>query len=235
MSHEVSDSWSPPVRRRLFLMRHGEVDYFTPEGRPVPHATVSLSGLGRDQAAAAAAALAGVPFDVAVCSGLPRTRETAERVLAGRGVTLTDEPRLREIEPGRLSEWAVGDAAAVRRIILDGLSDVGPGSSFLAGETFGAVARRVREALDDLLARPWGTALVVAHSVVNRLILSWALDSPLSALGRFEQDACCVNLIEWHERTPLVRLVNHTPWAPAKEGLTHSTLEGLYLQFLRGK
>ena len=38
--------------------------------------------------------------------------------------------------------------------------------------------------------------LVVAHGVVNRLILAKLLGAPLGALGKLEQDACCINLIE---------------------------------------
>src|SRR6185312_4622393 len=67
-------------RRRLYLMRHGHVDYFG--GHSDSHA-VTLTRRGQSEAEAAAKAFAHVRFDRAVCSGLPRTRETAEAVLAG--------------------------------------------------------------------------------------------------------------------------------------------------------
>jgi broad specificity phosphatase PhoE len=51
-----------PRRRRIFLMRHGEVNYFE-EGRPVPPPEARLNAEGREQAHAAALALATVPFD----------------------------------------------------------------------------------------------------------------------------------------------------------------------------
>ncbi len=60
-------------RRRLYLMRHGHVDYFG--GATDIHA-VTLTRRGRSEAEAAAKAFAHVRFDCAVCSGLPRTRET---------------------------------------------------------------------------------------------------------------------------------------------------------------
>ena len=73
----------PPVRRRLYLMRHGSVDYFTADGTPVPPHTVPLNDAGRAQADAAGAlfAAAGVRFDRVLASGLARTVETAQRVL----------------------------------------------------------------------------------------------------------------------------------------------------------
>jgi broad specificity phosphatase PhoE len=71
-------------RRRLFLMRHGSVTYFDASGRPYPPETVPLNDEGRAQADAAghAFAAAGVRFDRVIVSGLPRTVETAARVLA---------------------------------------------------------------------------------------------------------------------------------------------------------
>ena len=37
----------PGTRRRLYLMRHGSVSYFTPEGKPLPPETVPLSSAER--------------------------------------------------------------------------------------------------------------------------------------------------------------------------------------------
>ncbi|HEY8972906.1 MAG TPA: histidine phosphatase family protein, partial [Burkholderiaceae bacterium] len=44
-----------PARRRLYLMRHGSVDYFKADGTPVPPHTVPLNEAGRAQADAAGA------------------------------------------------------------------------------------------------------------------------------------------------------------------------------------
>src|ERR1700744_2476045 len=72
-------------RRRLYLMRHGHVDYFARHG--VAEGAINVVPLtkrGRLQAEAAGAALAHVAFDRAVCSGYPRTFETATLVLAAQ-------------------------------------------------------------------------------------------------------------------------------------------------------
>src|SRR5580704_19125471 len=70
-------------RRRIYLMRHGNVDYLSPEVvRSRSTRDVVLSPRGRKEAAAAGRAFAQVPFDRAICSGYPRTRETAEIVLS---------------------------------------------------------------------------------------------------------------------------------------------------------
>src|SRR5688572_22745764 len=94
---ERNDPWPPPPRRRVYLMRHGEVEYFDADGRPFRPETVPLTAAGEEQARAAGAALADVLIDRAVTSGLARTNATARLVLAEREVPLDEEPRLREI------------------------------------------------------------------------------------------------------------------------------------------
>ncbi len=63
-------------RRRLYLMRHGHVDYFAhhvvESGNT--HA-VTLTVRGRSEAEAAGSAFSHTRFDRAICSGLLRTKE----------------------------------------------------------------------------------------------------------------------------------------------------------------
>src|SRR3954447_26317052 len=95
----------PPVRRRVYLMRHGEVDYFDAAGRAVNPDRVTLNDLGRRQATAVASGLGGVPFDRAITSRPPRTEETARLVLSDRPVSLSQDPRFREIRTAKMSDF----------------------------------------------------------------------------------------------------------------------------------
>ncbi|GIU66278.1 histidine phosphatase family protein [Candidatus Phycosocius spiralis] len=65
-------------------MRHGNRDYGRRMGVKAMTSPWSGLPLGKDQAAAAGAAFAHMPLDIAVCSGLSRTRETAQIVLSHR-------------------------------------------------------------------------------------------------------------------------------------------------------
>jgi probable phosphoglycerate mutase len=237
MAANATPIWEPAARRRIYLMRHGEVDYFDETGRPFRPETVPLNARGREQARAAGEGLREMAFDRAVTSGLARTEETARLVLAGRAVPVEVEPRLREIETGRMREWSGVSAEQVQRAVLGALDDLTTESRFLAGETFGELGERLESCWRDLLARPdWRTLLVVAHGVVNRWLLCHAVGAPLPALAGFEQDAACINLIEVDKTGRcLVRLVNFTPLDPTKAGFSHNTLEGLYAQYLRGR
>ena len=228
--------WQPPSRRRLWLMRHGAVDYFA--GPNTDFSSPELSARGVEQARAAGRLLASLDIDHLVTSGMPRTRHTASLALPGR--TAVEDPRWREIEPAKLAQPAPGsvpDPAALQAV----LGTLGPGltdtSRFLGGETFGSARTRVAAALTDLLADPaWKQCLVVAHSVSIRLALLHLLEAPLDSLCRLEQDTGCLNLVEVDGAgLPLVRLVNFTPPSPAKDQYPHSSLEELLLQFLKAQ
>jgi broad specificity phosphatase PhoE len=230
---QASEKWSPPSRRRIYLMRHGEVDYFDPQGKPQHPACVPLTPLGRQQAEAARDALASVPLDRVITSGLPRTVETASFIVHTSGLTLEVEANLREIEPGRLKELA--DPEQAFRDLLEG--NFAPERSFLGGETFGSFRERVVPCFWRLVGEPaWSHLLIVAHGIVNRLLLGECLGVGLEAVAHLEQDAGGINLIEVDEAGKCtVRLVNHTPLDPLKQSLTRTTTEILYVQFLRGR
>lgn len=236
MIQEASEKWFPR-RRRVWLMRHGEVDYFDAAGRPHRPESVTLNALGQEQARAAGVSLENVPLDRAIHSGLDRTRQTLNLVLGARALPVTEEPRFREIQTGRMSDWAGADPAAVRDAILRALpANLNPEDRFLGGETYASLGERVGAAWRELLAdESWKQVLIVAHGVVNRFLIAGCLGASLAAMGALEQDAGCINLIEVDNKGGgLVRKVNFTPLSPVKQGLELSTLEGLFQQYLRG-
>ena len=85
-------------RRRIYLMRHGSVTYFDADGKPHLPEQVPLNEQGRVQATAAGRVFAHekITFDRVIVSGLPRTVETANRVLAetGQDIALENWPKL---------------------------------------------------------------------------------------------------------------------------------------------
>jgi probable phosphoglycerate mutase len=233
-------------RRRVYLMRHGHVDYFAP-GITDPR-TVTLTDTGRAQAAAARAALAGVDFDIAVHSGLPRTIETAAIVLDGRnGLSARPEEGLEELKSG----WLVADSREELAARLAFCFDAAgaEGARFLPdGESFAAAEVRITGAMERLIkGSAWKTALIVAHEGVNRILLGWATGGGLKTIGAFEQDLGCINVIDLDvtagaltgglviERA-ILKSVNVTPYDFVKAGLPRTSLEHLFdVDFGRGR
>lgn len=233
-------------RRRLYLMRHGHVDYFAP-GITDPR-FVSLTPTGHAQAAAARDALAGVSFDIAIHSGLPRTIETAAIVLEGReGPNAVAEEGLEELKSGWLRAGSREELAARLAFCFDAAG--AEGARFLPdGESFAGAQARITAAIERLIrGNLWKTALVVAHEGVNRIILGWATGGGLKTIGAFEQDLGCINVIDLDvtageltgnlviERA-IVKSVNLTPYDFVKAGLPRTSLEHLFdVDFGRGR
>lgn len=210
------------MRRRLLLLRHGEVDYF-PQGKPVPTQSVGLTERGRKQAEAVGALLRQVPLDLAVHTGLPRTEETLAIVLQGRTVPVEAWPEFQEIRPGRLRELEDPERAFREAFHPKDLSE-----RFLGGERYADFLARVLPAYERLLLRPWDTLLLVAHGGVIRALLSYALTGQPGFLP-LEVHPCGLSILDLGER-PLLRVHNLTPHEPLPQTRL-STMEALWLAY----
>lgn len=223
-------------RRRVYLMRHAHVSYFDADGRPLDPRTVPLTAEGRAQARAAADLLADVRFDVAVCSGLARTVETARIVLGARRVPLEEDARLKEVRGGRL---AAVPADALERTIAfayDGAGD--PDGGFIGGERWVDFGARVGAAFDALVARDdWLNLLVVAHDGVNRVLMSTLAGAGLAGLKAFEQDPACINILELDVRDGRLerghlRAVNLAAYDPVRDGQHLMVMEKIHRSYV---
>lgn len=226
-------------RRRITLMRHGHVDYFAPD--ITDPRTVPLTDEGRRQAEAARDALRHSRFDVAVSSGLPRTKETAEIILAGNDAppVLETVEGLEEVKSGWIVAKSREELAARLAYSFDNAE--AEGASFLPeGETFANAEERIVASLSELVTTgDWKTALIVAHEGVNRIALGWASGGGLRTIAAYEQDLCCVNLIDF-DITPnaegdglqiervMIKAMNVTPYDFVKKGLSRTSLEHLF-------
>lgn len=227
-------------RRRIYLMRHGSVTYFDAAGKPVLPESVPLNELGRTQASAAGRLFADaqVRFDRVIVSGLPRTVETATRVLAetGQDVAIETWPALEEIRGGRLSLIADADLKDAFTGAFEGM--VGEDKRFLGGESVGELMDRIHPAVTRLRAdAEWDTVLLVLHGGVNCAILSLALTGQRMFLGALSQHAGCINALDVgaHETDWVLRFMNLVPPAPLQMETRSTTMEQLYDQYRKSR
>jgi broad specificity phosphatase PhoE len=225
-------------RRRIYLMRHADAAYITPEGTRAPDSrVVSLTQRGRDEATAMAALMSDIDFDRAIVSGLQRTLETAAIVLGHRKLKVEVMSELEEIRGG--------DAVARARLsppdYAYAMFRAGePGECFAAGEAFRAFVDRVLPAFEKISADPnWTTLLLVCHGGVNRAILTDVTCGGLKAFGAFEQDSCCLNVIDLDicqdtgsVLRRVLRGVNITADDPIKRTRGLLTMEGLAKRYV---
>lgn len=101
---------------RLGLIRHGITDWNN-ERRAQGQSDVPLNTSGRAQATALANRLRGEDWDLIYASDLSRAKETAEIVAKALELTVTLDPRLREMNCGemegtteeeRIEKWGIG-------------------------------------------------------------------------------------------------------------------------------
>lgn len=196
-----SSVWSPPQRRRIVLMRHGDVAYFDAAGKPVADPDkVVLSEKGRAQADAAGAHLRAIgfaKFDRVISSDLPRTIETARRAIAaGRFEgSPTEIGALREMRNGSTRSIATPDLPAA--LLALSKPRTSGDSRFIGGESVAELQARIALPLKALLDdKGWDTALLVLHALVNNAILSSALTGDSTWYGRFDHGPACFAIID---------------------------------------
>jgi broad specificity phosphatase PhoE len=209
-------SWAPPSMdnaTRIILVRHGETA-LTQQGRYSGRGDPELTDEGQAQAMAAAGRVAGLSRDVTaiLTSPLRRCVRTAELISAEvGGVPVTVLEDLIECDFGRWEGLTFGEVQERwPREMQDWLSSTSvapPG-----GESFQAVAKRVRGALATIVkSHAGGVIVLVSHVTPIKLILRDALAAGDAFLHRLYLDAAGVSTMDvWPDGNVAVRSVNET-------------------------
>ena len=221
-------------RRRVYLFRHGAVSYFDAAGNVVADTDlVDLNDTGRRQAEGMRSLFAGVSIDRAICSGLPRTRQTGEIILGDRELVIEDDREFREI---RQQDNFEGDFDLVKDVAFSHVRAAEPDARFLGGERYSSFYERVTRRFEALFGEPgWNDAALFGHGGTNAAVIGWATGLGLSAFGTIDQATACLNVIDVdvHDNGSIlrrsVRALNVTAEDPAKGERHHSDLESMAL------
>jgi broad specificity phosphatase PhoE len=139
------------------------------------------------------------PIDVILASPLRRTLATAAAVAKEVGVEVLPEPGFRELDFGRLEGLSFAEANEQYPAELAAFLG-SPGVAPPGGETLTALARRVGEARDRVLARyPHQTVLVVTHVTPIKTLVCQALGAPLAAVNRMELSPASLSVIDFYD------------------------------------
>jgi len=196
---------------RIILARHGHVDWLAPE-RFRGRAELPLSDLGRRQAQAVARYIAATWKPEAVyTSPLGRCRETGAEIAAPFRLELRPVDGLADIDYG---EWQglTRDEAQERWPDETELWFRTPHIAAIpGGETLAALLSRTSAALRDILWRhPDQTVVLVGHDSVNRVLLLFALEAPLSRYWHLRQEPCAVNELFFDNDSFIIGSINQT-------------------------
>jgi phosphoserine phosphatase len=196
---------------RIILVRHGHVDWLMPE-RFRGRAELPLSSRGRRQAVVAAGYIAASwKPDAVYTSPLGRCRETGAAIAAPFRLEPQPIDGLSDIDYG---EW--------QGLTRDQAKEHWPHETELwfrvphlaaipGGETLAAVLSRASAALRDVLRHhPDQTVVLVGHDSVNRVLLLFTLELPLSRYWHLRQDPCGINELIFDNGSFVVGSINQT-------------------------
>ncbi|MGK2869394.1 MAG: bifunctional RNase H/acid phosphatase [Mycobacterium sp.] len=198
---------------RLLLLRHGQTE-LSVDRRYSGRGNPSLTELGRSQAEAAAKYLGprgGV--DAVLSSPLQRAQETATAAAKELGLDVVTDDDLIETDFGQWEGLTFSEAAQrdpdLHGSWLRDTSVTPPG-----GESFDAVAQRIRRARNRIVEEYAGsTVLVVSHVTPIKTMLRLALDSSAGILYRLHLDLASLSIAEFYpDGLASVRLVNQTSY-----------------------
>ncbi|OBJ73388.1 bifunctional RNase H/acid phosphatase [Mycobacterium sp. 1274756.6] len=198
---------------RLLLLRHGQTE-LSVQRRYSGRGNPPLTEVGRQQADAAARYLAQRGGIAAVVSSpLQRCRDTAAVAADALGLEVTVDEDLTETDFGAWEGLTFLEAAErdpeLHRTWLADTATTPPD-----GESFDAVAHRVRRARTRLIAEHGGaTVLVVSHVTPIKTLLRMALDAGPGILYRLHLDLASLSIAEFFpDGGAAVRLVNQTAY-----------------------
>lgn len=157
--------------KRLIVLRHGQTDHNV-GGIWQGQLDTELSAVGRDQARAAAQALAERSPDLIRASDLKRAFATAQPLADRAGLPIVTDERLREINVG---SWQGRSSDEVRQTHADDLDAIARGEDRRrgdTGETVAEVATRALAAATNLIDElaPGQLGVIVTHGVAGRAL-----------------------------------------------------------------
>lgn len=195
-------------RLRLYLIRHGEVEGAA-DGKLLGRTDARLSARGLEQSRQLAETLSAAELSAIYSSDLQRARVMAETIAKRSELKVQESSAWREIDMG---EWEDRTMASLHgeapELVAQLFAD--PASfEYPSGESFAAFTARVQTALDQLLfTHGSGEVALVAHGGVCRTIIGSVLGMPTQNWLRLAQDYGCLNVIDWYDGNPVLRLLN---------------------------
>jgi broad specificity phosphatase PhoE len=185
---------------RIYLVRHGQTELNV--NRVLRgHLDPKLDALGILQARMLGEVIGREELQLVASSPLRRAVETATEIAIRAGVEMENDPRLVDRDYG---PWAGRSKEAViaKWGSLNAAPDIEPESEVVA---------RALDAVIDVSRRvPNGSAVLVSHDAVNRLLIS-KLDPRMDNGSSIPQETGCFNVIELKGNDWSVLSINNYP------------------------
>lgn len=217
---------------RLYLVRHGHVDYFDAEHQPINPKFAALSAQGRQQIQLLSEQMQDLHLDHIYSSTLLRAEQTASILAAERDISVQKIADFCEIRSGRLRDIHLDQAEILIKYAYAAAEH--QLEQFMQGEHWQAFQERVLAALHEILIQnPAQQILIAAHDAVNRVIINWVYGQDKHHFYVQEQHYGCLNIIDYWVKDQLLvqkrlQLQNYTPYNIFKINQQHSAMDEIY-------
>ena len=142
-------------------------------------------------------------------SDLSRAVKSGEIIAAPHRIGTVSLPELRERNFGIWEGMSFAEIRDQYPEEFNAWADNPMQYSPIGGESTLDMSKRVIAALEGVLSANAGQVVaIVAHGGVNRIILCHVLGMPLEHIFRIEQDNAAINIIEFWDKYPVVKLLN---------------------------
>lgn len=205
---------------RLYLVRHGEVVRDVPD-QLFGWTDAPLTSRGKAQSHRVARWLATRQLAAVYTSDLVRAAYAGDLIARGQGLEAERASTLREIHMGDWEGKSLAGIDALNPGAVERLFRQPEQFRYPMGESLVEFRRRVTSTLQTILGEhDAGEIAIVSHGGACRLILGSALEMQPAAWPRLAQDHGCVNVVDWYDGEPVVRVINYTgePFASEDRG-----------------
>ena len=199
---------------RIILVRHGQTGWNVGAGageRFRGRVDLSLDDTGLAQAHALVARLADRPIAAVYSSPLKRAVETARPTAQQLGLPVQLLPGIIDINYGDWQGLSHPEVATAYPDLYPCWLETPQRVKFPHGESLRQVRLRGMAALKEVAARHDGRViLLVAHQVVNKVLVCAMLGLYNSHFWRIQQDNACLNVFEHQDGVFTAVLINDT-------------------------
>jgi broad specificity phosphatase PhoE len=195
----------------LILVRHGatQANVCRPHRLQGLRPDSELIAQGRQQARAVRESLRDRTVAAVYSSPLKRAKETAEIVAEPHGLPVEIEENTLEADVGLWTDLSWPEIEQRWPEECRAFHSDPERHGYLGGENLAQVQARALPAVQGLIARHHGEALVVvSHGAVNRVLLAHWLGMGISAARTIPQENAAINLVEFQGGEAKVRTVN---------------------------
>ncbi len=201
----------------IYLLRHGETE--GPKKVYKGHIDIPLSRKGIEQVEKVSEALKEIrkkyELDKAIIlsSPLKRALKTAHILSKNLEIEVKSMDILKERSFGKWEGMSIDEIISSYPEDFERWRENPAHFSPPEGESTLEVSIRAKKAIEEILTQYKGyQVFLTAHGGINRVILCNILNIPLENIFRIEQDFACLNIIEFYEPYPLIRLLNGVFW-----------------------